>query len=143
MISSRSRRSRRSSRWGGPFATRTATAPTTASSQSVLPTGSSACRPWGRSDSMHHPPVVVGDLRAVEDVELDLAKRGRHLVLPHLDPRPAADDRLAVLDGADAADVEPLRGVELERVAAGGRLRVPEHDADLHPDLVDEDDRGV
>ena len=43
----------------------------------------------------------------------------------------------------DAADVQADRGVELERVAAGGRLGVAEHDADLHADLVDEDDRAV
>ncbi len=36
-----------------------------------------------------------------------------------------------VLDRADAADVEPDRGVELQRVAAGRRLRVAEHHADL------------
>ena len=52
-------------------------------------------------------------------------------------------DFLAVLDGADAADVEAHRGVELERVAAGRGLGVAEHDADLHADLVDEDDDGV
>jgi hypothetical protein len=33
--------------------------------------------------------------------------------------------------------------VELERVAAGGGLGVAEHHADLHADLVDEDDDGV
>ena len=38
------------------------------------------------------------------------------------------------------ADIEPDRGVELEGVAAGGGLGVAEHDADLHADLVDEDD---
>ena len=41
---------------------------------------------------------------------------------------------------ADAADVEAHRRVELERVAAGRRLGIAEHHADLHPDLVDEDD---
>ena len=38
---------------------------------------------------------------------------------------------------------QPHRGVELERVAAGRGLGVAEHDADLHADLVDEDDHGV
>ncbi len=47
------------------------------------------------------------------------------------------------LDRADAADVEPHRGVELERVAAGGGLGVAEHHADLHPDLVDEDHQRI
>ena len=35
------------------------------------------------------------------------------------------------------------RGVELERVAAGGGLRAAEHHADLHADLVDEDDQDA
>ncbi len=34
---------------------------------------------------------------------------------------------------------EPRGGVELERVAARRRLRIAEHDADLHADLIDED----
>jgi hypothetical protein len=50
---------------------------------------------------------------------------------------------LAALDRTDAADVEPHRGVELERVAARGRLGAAEHHADLHADLVDEDDHAV
>ena len=33
--------------------------------------------------------------------------------------------------------------VELQRPAARGRLRVAEHDADLFPDLVDEDQAGL
>ena len=72
-----------------------------------------------------------------------LAKRRRDLVLDDLDARLVADDFLAALDRADAADVEPHRGIELERVAAGRRLRVAEHDADLHADLVDEDHQRV
>ena len=45
-------------------------------------------------------------------------------------------DVVAGLDGLDAADVQPHRGVELQGVAAGGRLRVAEHDADLLAQLV-------
>src|SRR5471032_2316989 len=83
------------------------------------------------------------DALAVEDVELHLAEGRRDLVLHHLDAGGVADDRLTVLERTDAADVESLGGVELERVAAGGGLRVAEHDADLHADLVDEDDRAL
>jgi hypothetical protein len=68
---------------------------------------------------------------------------GGHLVLDDLDAGAVADDLFAVLDRADPADVEPHRGVELERVAAGGGLRAAEHDADLHAELVDEDDEGA
>src|SRR5690606_32124570 len=83
------------------------------------------------------------DALAVEDVELGLLERRRDLVLDHLDAGLVADDLVALLDGAGAPDVEPDRRVELERVAPGGGLRVAEHDADLHADLVDEDDQTV
>jgi hypothetical protein len=83
--------------------------------------------------------ALAGDALAVEDLELGLLERRRDLVLDHLDPGLVADDLLAFLDRADAADVQAHRGVELERVAAGGGLRAAEHHADLHADLVDED----
>src|SRR4029078_1214187 len=44
--------------------------------------------------------------------------------------------------GAVRSDVEANGGLELERVAARVGLGRAEHDADLHPDLVDEDDHG-
>src|SRR5690606_240924 len=87
--------------------------------------------------------AFAGDARAVHDLELRLAEGRGHLVLHDLDTGHVADDFLAALDGADAAYVEPHGGVELERVAAGGGLRVAEHHAELHADLVDEDDDGV
>src|SRR6185437_15542429 len=87
--------------------------------------------------------ALAGDPLAVHDLELRLAEGGSHLVLHYLHARHIADDFVAVLDGADAADVEADRGVELQRVAAGGGLRIAEHHADLHADLVDEDDDGV
>src|ERR1700730_11038176 len=43
----------------------------------------------------------------IENIEQRLAKRRRDLVLDHLDPRFVADDFLATLDCAYAADVEP------------------------------------
>ena len=43
------------------------------------------------------------------------------------------------LERLDPADVEAHRGVELQRAAAGSRLRVAEHDADLLAELVRED----
>src|SRR6266851_1967022 len=79
----------------------------------------------------------------VENIEKRLAKRRRDLILDHLDPRFVADDFLTALDRANAADVEPDRGVELERVAAGGRLRIAEHHSDFHPDLIDENDQYI
>src|SRR4029077_2730636 len=84
--------------------------------------------------------ALFRDAGAVEDVELRLAKRRRDLVLHDLHLGAAADHLVAVLDGAEPADVEPHGGIELERVAPRGGLRIPEQDADLHADLVDEDD---
>src|SRR6185503_20244607 len=75
--------------------------------------------------------ALARDALAVQDVEFGVAEGRRDLVLHHLDARLRADHFLALLDGADAADVHAHRGVELERVAAGGGLRVAEHDADL------------
>ena len=85
----------------------------------------------------------LGDALAVHDVELDHPERRRHLVLDHLDPGLVADHLVAVLDLADAADVEAHRGVELERVAAGRGLGIAEHHADLLADLVGEDHDAV
>ncbi len=65
----------------------------------------------------------LGDALAVHDVELDLLERRRDLVLDDLDAGLVADHLVALLDRADAADVEADGGVELQRVAAGGRLR--------------------
>src|SRR5579875_5390 len=87
--------------------------------------------------------ALAGDPAAVHDLEFGLAERGGDLVLHHLHPRHVPDDLLAVLDGAGAADVEADGGVELERVAARRRLGIAEHDADLHADLIDEDDDRV
>src|SRR5277367_1040591 len=85
----------------------------------------------------------LGDALAVHDVELDLFERRRQLVLHHLDAGLIADHLVALLDGADAADIEADGGVEFQRIAAGGGFRRAVHHADLHPDLVDEDHHGV
>src|SRR5687767_3633099 len=83
--------------------------------------------------------ALARDALAVHDVELALAEGRRDLVLDDFDLRAVAHHSVAVLDGADAADVGADRGVELERAPAGRRLRAPEHDADLLANLVDED----
>src|SRR5450755_3900010 len=80
---------------------------------------------------------------AIHDLKFGLAEWRRHLVLDDLDTRLRTDHFLAVLDRAGAADIKAHRGVELQCVAASGRLRIAKHDPDLHADLVDEDDRGV
>src|SRR5688572_11940403 len=80
---------------------------------------------------------------AVEDVEFGVAERRRDLVLDHFRARLGPDHFLAFLDRAHAPDVDAHRRVELEGVAAGGRLGVAEHHADLHADLIDEDHERV
>src|SRR5262249_24123534 len=77
-----------------------------------------------------------GDPAAVAEIELRLPEGGRDLVLDHLDPGAVADDLVAVLDGAGAADGDLDRGVELQGVAARGGLGAAEHHPDLHPELV-------
>src|SRR3546814_9714453 len=81
--------------------------------------------------------VCSSDL--VHDIEFDLLERRGDLVLDDLHPRRIADDIVAILDLAGAADVEPDGSIEFERVAAGGRFGIAVHHADLHAELVDED----
>jgi hypothetical protein len=67
----------------------------------------------------------LGDALAIHDVEFDLLERRRDLVLDHLDAGLVAHHLVAVLDRADAADVEADGGVELQRVAARRGLGLP------------------
>ena len=100
-----------------------------------------------RARLLHDLPLEAGiehgalprDAGAVHDVELRLLERRRDLVLHDLDADAVADRLDAVLQRLDAADVEAHRGVELQRAAAGRRLGVPEHDADLLAELVREE----
>ncbi len=80
---------------------------------------------------------------SVENVEFSLTERRRDLVLDDLGAGLGTDDLFALLDRADAADVDTHRGVELQRIAAGRGFGVAEHHADLHADLVDENHQRV
>src|ERR1700730_13099721 len=86
---------------------------------------------------------LLGDALPVNDVELRLPEGRRELVLHDFDLGPDADRLGAILDGVLAPDIQPDRGVELEGPAPGGGLGGAEHDPDLLPDLVDEDDRAA
>src|SRR5919197_927994 len=86
---------------------------------------------------------LLRDALAVEDVELALPERRRHLVLHHLDPRARAHDLRPVLEVVDLADVEAHRRVKLQGPAPRSRFRVAEHNSDLLAELVDEDRGGV
>src|SRR5690606_1828998 len=89
--------------------------------------------------------ALAADALPVEDLGDYLLEGRRHLVLDHPDAGLVADDLVALLDRADAADVQAHRGVELQRVAAGGGLRAlaGHHDADLVAQLVDEEHHAV
>src|SRR5438270_10450524 len=80
---------------------------------------------------------------AIENVELRIAKRSRHLIFDNLDLGAGTDNRIAILHRPDAADIDADRGVELQRLATGGRLRIAEHHANLLANLVDEDQTGA
>src|SRR5258708_170778 len=71
--------------------------------------------------------AALGDPLAVHDVELDLAERRGDLVLDHLHADVVADDLVGLLHRAGAADIQAHRGVELQSVAAGRRLRRAVH----------------
>src|SRR4051794_10425997 len=87
--------------------------------------------------------ALAAEAGAPQEVELGLLERRGHLVLDDLDAHPAADRLGALLEGLDAADVEPDRRVELQRPATGGDLGGAVDDADLLAQLVDEDRGGA
>jgi hypothetical protein len=69
--------------------------------------------------------------------------QGRENAKAFLTENPDIAAKIEAAVRANAADVETDRRIELQRIAAGGRFRVAEHDADLHADLVDEEDDRV
>src|SRR5690606_32450368 len=87
--------------------------------------------------------ALACDARPVHDVELGLLEWRRNLVLDNLDTGFVTDDLVALLDGANTADIEADGRIELERIAARRRFGVAEHDADFHADLVDENNHAV
>src|SRR5262245_6701914 len=64
---------------------------------------------------------------AIHDVEFDLLEWRSDLVLDHFHPGGVADDVVAVLDLAGAANVEPDRRIEFQGIAAGRGLGVAIH----------------
>src|SRR5476649_1405947 len=80
---------------------------------------------------------------SVQDVEMRFLEWWRDLVLDDLDLGFVTDHFIARFDRAGAADIEAHGSVEFQRIAAGGGFRAAEHHADLHADLVDEDDQGI
>ena len=87
--------------------------------------------------------AFAADAFTVQNIEISLTERRADLVLDHFHSGFVADDFVALLDAANAADVQAHRGVELQRIAAGGGFRAAKHHANLHADLVDENHQGV
>ena len=85
----------------------------------------------------------LGDTFVIKNVELTFLKRRRHLVLNDLDTGLVSQNLVTFLYGTDPTDVEPHRGIELERIAARCGFGVTEHHADLHTDLVDKDHHRI
>src|SRR6185312_5951457 len=83
------------------------------------------------------------DAFAVHDVELDLLERRSDLILHHFDACGIADNVVAILDLTRAADIEPDRSIEFQCITACGGLRIAVHHADLHAQLIDEDDHAA
>src|SRR5690606_15120766 len=94
-------------------------------------------------DAVVDEAALTRDADPVQDVEFGLLERRRHLVLDDLDAGAVTDRVGAVFQGLDATDVEPHRGIELERLTARGGLGASEEDTDLLAQLVDEDHRGL
>ena len=87
--------------------------------------------------------ALPGDALAEHDIELRLLERRGHLILHHLDPGVVADHLSSLLQGLHPPHVHAHGGIELQGPAAGGGLRIAEHDADLLTELVDEDHHAV
>jgi hypothetical protein len=80
------------------------------------------------------------DALAELEIELGLPERRGHLVLDNLHPHTVTDSlATAVLEGLNTANVQPLRGVELQRTPTRLSLRRAVHHADLFADLVGEE----
>ena len=87
--------------------------------------------------------ALFGNAFAIEHIEFCRFERRSDLVFNNLDARSVADDIGTVFQRIYTADIQTDAGIKLECFAAGGCLRVAEHDADLLTQLVDEDDDGV
>ena len=70
-------------------------------------------------------------------------ERWRHFVFDDLDFGFIANDFVAGFDRAGATNIETHRGVKLQRITTSGGLGIAKHDANLHADLVNEDDHRI
>src|ERR1035437_9162831 len=95
------------------------------------------------SDRQVEQVAFARDTFAIHHVELGFAERRGGLVLHDFYPGARTHHLVAILDRADAPDVDTNRRVELQGAAAGCGFRVAKHHANLLADLVDEYQAGV
>src|SRR5271170_5490249 len=79
----------------------------------------------------------------IHNVELNLPKRGGHLILHNFDPRLIADDFVSLLDLTRSANLQPDRSVEFQGVASGCCLRIAKNHTDFHAHLIKEDQNAL
>src|SRR5690606_26061396 len=80
------------------------------------------------------------DTLVIHEVELCCAEWGCDFIFDHLYAMTASDNLIAFFDLCNTANIETYRRVEFERLTSRGRLGITKHNADLHSDLVNEDD---
>src|ERR1700733_12503469 len=104
-------------------------------------------RPGLTNEAVVHTHVdqraFLADALAVEDVELGLLERRRHLVFDDLDPGAVTNRIGAVLERLDPSHIQTYRSVKLQSFSARGRFGRAEHHPDLLAKLVDEDRRSA
>src|ERR1700690_2460342 len=87
--------------------------------------------------------TLAGDAFAIDDVEFGFAERRGDFVLHDFGAGARANDAVTFLDGLNATNVYADRGIKLQGAAAGGGLRIAEHNADFFANLVDENQAGA
>ena len=86
---------------------------------------------------------LMRDAFAVNNVKFSGFKRRSNFIFYNLNPRPVADDVVAVFDGINPAHVKPNGSIEFKRFTACGGFRIAEHYANFFAELVDKDDDRV
>ena len=83
--------------------------------------------------------ALARDAFAIKHVEFSFAKRSGDFILHDFDLGPRPRDLIAFLDGADASDINPHRGVKLQSSPTGGSFGITKHHADFLPNLINKD----
>ena len=88
--------------------------------------------------------TYFGNTLIEKDVDLAIPEGGCDLILDHFHFDSVSCSLPLVsrsrLDLILLPDIQSLGSIEFEGVSTGSGLRISEHDADLHPDLIDEYD---